>query len=346
MRGLGQITDVLSQALFPVAQEATAGLDPRTVKAMQRQSLMQLGLGMMAAKGQGAGLGQGLNFAFNQAQQDMHQGLGQALLSRRAQREDERLDLQTRMAQNNELQQDQNYLQSRIDRERDRMQWKQQFDANQANVATDNARQQAQFDASRRDQAAQFATQNRRLEDADRKQTEAEERNRMRFTSSMRKEFHDRPQVQAYEAALPVLQSAKNSPDTGAGDLDMIYSVGKILDPGSVVREGEMILVKDANSPIAKILGTTRFVLGKGGRLPPEYRQQLIAMLEQRVGSYQQGYDQERTAYGRYAGEQGLDSDQVIGPHVLDAYGVGGNVSGPGRAPAGLSDGARKYLSQ
>ncbi|MFY4731331.1 hypothetical protein, partial [Nitrospira sp. BLG_2] len=133
MRGLGQITDVLSQALFPIASEAESGLDPRTVKAMQRQGLMQLGLGMMAARNQGAGLGQGLNFAFNQAQQDINQGLGQAMLARRANREDERLAMYDKRIRNQELQQDQDRLQSRIDMERNRLFQKQQFQAQQDN---------------------------------------------------------------------------------------------------------------------------------------------------------------------------------------------------------------------
>lgn len=92
-RGLGR----LGESLFAAPAEVAQQMDPRTVHALQQQALLQMGLGLMAARNRG--LGAGALFGLNQGQQVMGQGLGQALLARRSRREDERLDLQERRTQ-------------------------------------------------------------------------------------------------------------------------------------------------------------------------------------------------------------------------------------------------------
>jgi len=125
MRGLGQIADILSQALFPVPQEVAATVDPRTVKAAIRNGVMQLGIGLMSAQSQGAGFGQGLGFALQQAQQSVGQGLGQAYIAKRSQREDERLAMYDQRLRNADMQADSDRLQRSIDRQRDEARYKQ-----------------------------------------------------------------------------------------------------------------------------------------------------------------------------------------------------------------------------
>lgn len=115
-RGLGQITNVLSEALFPVPDEL--GLDERTKNALQRQATMRLGLGMMAAKDRGSELGSGLGIAYEHAQRGLGAGLGQVFATRRANREDERLAQHDRRLQNAELQAGQDGLQASIDRQK------------------------------------------------------------------------------------------------------------------------------------------------------------------------------------------------------------------------------------
>ncbi|MFY4731289.1 hypothetical protein, partial [Nitrospira sp. BLG_2] len=258
--------------------------------------------------------------------------------------EDERLAMYDKRIRNQELQQDQDRLQSRIDMERNRLFQKQQFQAQQDNIATDNRLQQERFDASRRDQQKQFELQNKRLDVEAQRQRDSEMKNEKRFSSSLRKEFRTLPSVKDYEQVLPVVQSAKKAPDNGYGDLQLIYTVGKALDPNSVVREGELALTVAAGSPIQRLLGTTRFSIEKGGRLTPQLRAQILNMLDQRVGAYQQAYEKDRNQYAQYAGEQGLDPEQIVGKHALSAYDA--PSSGPGRSPAGLSTGAMKYLEE
>jgi hypothetical protein len=139
------------------------------------------------------------------------------------------------------------------------------------------------------------------------------ERKTFRDIQALRKEFEGMEPVKNYRAVQPIINSARNAPDTGYGDLDMIYAVGKILDPNSVVREGELALTIAAGSPLQRVLGTTRFSIEKGGRLTPESRRQLLQMLDGRVGALKEQYDQEAQRYAGYAEENGWTPAQVIG---------------------------------
>lgn len=136
-RGLGRLGETLFAAPAEVAQQ----MDPRTVHALQQQALLQMGLGLMAARNRG--LGAGALFGMNQGQQTMGQGLGQAMLGRRSRLEDERLDLQERRT---DALLDRQTGRDRIEDARYEAQraWQQQRDtALDAERRTDNARQAA-----------------------------------------------------------------------------------------------------------------------------------------------------------------------------------------------------------
>lgn len=139
------------------------------------------------------------------------------------------------------------------------------------------------------------------------------ERQLRRDIQSVRKEFEGMDAVKNYRTVQPIINSARKAPDNGYGDMDLIYAVGKILDPGSVVREGELALTIAAGSPLQRILGTTRFSLEKGGRLTHKARQQIVGMLEGRVGALEGAFNQERERFSRYAQENGWDPSQVVG---------------------------------
>jgi hypothetical protein len=141
-----------------------------------------------------------------------------------------------------------------------------------------------------------------------------------RVAAPLRKEFRTLESVKAFETALPLIKSAEKAPDTGYGDLQLIYTAGKVLDPGSVVREGELALAIAAGSPLQRLIGKVRFTTENGGRLPPKTRAQIMDMLNQRVSAYQQAYEQDRNTYAQYAQESGVDANTIIGKHPLDAY--------------------------
>jgi len=141
-----------------------------------------------------------------------------------------------------------------------------------------------------------------------------------REATTLRKEFDALPEVKDFKAALPVLMSARNAPDTAAGDIDLAYAVGKIYDPKSVVRESEQKLVYTTGSVLQKLIGGANVALTGGTRLPSEVRQKLLNALNNRVLQFRQAYDQTRGTYEGYANQSGFDPVNVIGQHPAIAY--------------------------
>lgn len=129
---------------------------------------------------------------------------------------------------------------------------------------------------------------------------------------ALRKEFEGKEAVKAYRDVVPISESARASPDTRAGDIQMAYAVGKILDPSSVVREGELKLVGNAATLPEKVQGEIRtLVMGKG-RLTPETRRELQAMLDTAVGNRRAAYDAERKGYEGIVTRRGYKPEDVF----------------------------------
>lgn len=131
-------------------------------------------------------------------------------------------------------------------------------------------------------------------------------------SADLRKEFNALPEVKSYKTVVPIMNSVRNSPDTPAGDLDLIYGVGKLLDPDSVVREGEMGLVIKSGSPLQRFQGTVNYITSGRGRLPPEQRAELIKMMEGRAGSLKANYDAARSTYEQTADRLQLPKNEIF----------------------------------
>ena len=147
---------------------------------------------------------------------------------------------------------------------------------------------------------------------------------------AMRKEFDGLSEVKAYKEIAPVLMSARRAPDTPAGDIQLAYTVGKILDPNSVVREGELALAIKAGSPLERLLGTGTYVAGQGARMTPEIRRQLLEMVNERALAVRQQYDAARANYEGYARDMGVAPASIIGQHVANAYAPKGGAAAGG----------------
>ena len=152
---------------------------------------------------------------------------------------------------------------------------------------------------------------------------------------AMRKEFDALSEVKAYKEIAPVLMSARRAPDTPAGDIQLAYTVGKILDPNSVVREGELALAIKAGSPLERLLGQGTYVAGQGARMTPEIRRQLLEMVNERALAVRQQYDAARANYEGYARDMGVAPASIIGQHVANAYAPkgGGKPASSGPVP-------------
>lgn len=128
---------------------------------------------------------------------------------------------------------------------------------------------------------------------------------------NLRKEFNALPEVKNFKEVVPIINAAKDAPNTPAGDFALIYGVGKILDPGSVVREGEMSLVIKSGSPAERVKGYLSYLSGNG-RLTPTQRAELTSMLDVRVGEMGTAYDAAKTTYKGIAEKRGYSPEDIF----------------------------------
>lgn len=112
--------------------------------------------------------------------------------------------------------------------------------------------------------------------------------------TGLRKEVQGLPSYKNMAQAAPIYRSMFEAAgrDTKAADLNMVYGLGKIMDPGSVVREGEIVLANDTQGLGDRLNGMIRSIQGEG-RLRPEARMAIMQEAHGRMGSYKQMFDQD-----------------------------------------------------
>ena len=130
--------------------------------------------------------------------------------------------------------------------------------------------------------------------------------------ASMRKEFNDLPEVKNYRSVVPIINSAANAPDNKAGDIQFAYTIGKIFDPNSVVREGELKLVGEAANVMQKYMGELQALTQGRGRLTAQTRSELLAAAHARAAELKAAHDGAKVTYERTADAAGLPKDQIF----------------------------------
>lgn len=122
----------------------------------------------------------------------------------------------------------------------------------------------------------------------------------------------------------------KQTSDSGAGDMSMLYAYVKLLDPGSVVRESEFATAAASGSFGEQVQGAAKSILA-GGRLPPSQRTEFLNEAERLYQGQKLGYDRISNVYTDIAKRKGLDPQNIItnyaeqapvtpGSHPLDKY--------------------------
>jgi hypothetical protein len=138
--------------------------------------------------------------------------------------------------------------------------------------------------------------------------------------TKLRKEYEDSDAVKNYRTVLPLYQRAVTAPNTRAGDISVIYALGKMFDPTSVVREGELILSQNAAPWLIKVASEANSQLTGEGSISPQTRAQILEALKGQVDALREPYVQERNRYSEYASGYGTAPDQVVGPDPVDAF--------------------------
>jgi len=152
--------------------------------------------------------------------------------------------------------------------------------------------------------------------------------------SNLRKEIQNLPTYKSYQQALPSYSSMVDTAktDSKASDLNLVYGLGKIMDPNSVVREGEMVMVNNTSSLPDWLQGAINSVNG-GSRLEPATRMAILNEARSRMSAYRGALDNDMSQYRGIIGRRGMNEADVL-PTLGDIAEVP-NLSPPPAANVG-----------
>ena len=131
--------------------------------------------------------------------------------------------------------------------------------------------------------------------------------------TDLRKEFTTLPQVKNFMEVTPLYQSALQTAQTKtrASDLNLVYAFGKMMDPGSVVREGEMVMVNNT-SPVADLVNRYVSQLSGNSALTDETRNSLLREMQNRYNNMRAMYGDTAAQYQGIAQQRGLNSGNIL----------------------------------
>lgn len=132
-------------------------------------------------------------------------------------------------------------------------------------------------------------------------------------TAKLRGEFTGLPSYKNLSQAAPIYRSMSDAAgrNTKAADLNMVYGLGKIMDPGSVVREGEIQMANNAQGWQEKLNGIISQINNEGG-LTPAGRQALMAEAYSRIAAYKGEFDQDAERFRGIAGRNRINAEDVV----------------------------------
>lgn len=139
----------------------------------------------------------------------------------------------------------------------------------------------------------------------------------------LRKEYQAQAGVVEYKVALGTLNSAKNTKPSAQGDQSLITSYAKMLDPNSVVREGEFAVTASTESMISQIKArmAKEFGWSEGGMLTPAGRKAVLGEMRNLVTNrFQPAYERDRIQYQRFADSYGVDPYKVVGEDAASTF--------------------------
>lgn len=135
---------------------------------------------------------------------------------------------------------------------------------------------------------------------------------------SLRKEFDGQDSVKNYRSALTQYKRAQTAPDTRAGDISVVYALGKIFDPNSVVRGGELTLSQNAQPWLQKIVGEANSQVSRTGRLDAATRVEIVGAMKGQIDSTGEAYASDRDRFSQYAQDAGFDPYSVVGANLYE----------------------------
>lgn len=131
--------------------------------------------------------------------------------------------------------------------------------------------------------------------------------------SGLRKEIQQLPSYKNLAQAGPIYSSMLDTAgrNSKASDLNLVYGLGKIMDPTSVVREGEMVMVKNTASLPDWLVGSINALNG-GQQLTPDTRKAILAEAYSRMQGYQNAFGADAEQYRGIAERNQINVADVI----------------------------------
>lgn len=142
-------------------------------------------------------------------------------------------------------------------------------------------------------------------------------------TKKFRDEFRNLPSVSEFNIALGTFNAAQNTQPTPEGDQSLITAFARMMDPNSVVREGEFATAAGNESAFQQIKAriAKEFGLSGAGRLTDHGRARLREEMRNLVvNRFQAPYERDRQQYSRYAQIEGIDPYLVVGEPATKAF--------------------------
>jgi hypothetical protein len=132
--------------------------------------------------------------------------------------------------------------------------------------------------------------------------------------SKLRNEVQGLPSYKNIAQAAPVYKSMLEAAgrDTRAADVNMIYGMAKIMDPGSVVRESEMTVAQAIATLPQQLQATVQSQLTSTGRLTPEVREAIMQEAHSRINAYQGMFEQDAGMYRGIAQRSRMNEADVL----------------------------------
>jgi len=133
---------------------------------------------------------------------------------------------------------------------------------------------------------------------------------------NLRKEYSDlsKPFRDIRSNYSRVVESAKNP--SKAGDIALIFSFMKSLDPGSTVREGEFATARDAGSIAESVIATYNSLVTGKSMLAPNVRRDFVDRASRLYASALDSQQSLEEEYGGLAGQYGLDRNRILPDYV------------------------------
>lgn len=148
----------------------------------------------------------------------------------------------------------------------------------------------------------------------------------METEEGLRKELMGNPVTKAAQEVASAFRNIQGAPGGGAGDMSLLYSYLRLLDPGSTVREGEFATAGKAGGLPGQLQGYFNQLTAQGF-LDDATRQQIKSEAGRLFQTRVKGYGQLKDSYRGLATGAGVDPSRVA-PDI----GLGGEEVAPAAA--------------